>query len=256
MKKKSYSMNAGQVPLAQAREYAEEIWGKPPEEVVPDFDKNYTLLQKKVKASPGIPRIQMPVIEPSDIAEFKERINEGRVDIFAPYAIGHLAKPSDLSEEDGPWVELGVKDGNSSDDVVRAKVVKLPAGKLKPTQNQVWLEKTFGNIKKFGIPKPGSPVLETTIIVSSDGYILDGHHRFSQAVISNPELKMEALLVPLPIKDLLEVGRLYGEAIGNAPKQASFGESDRINLIRLASSLPQGDRSRRAILAGLKKIRN
>ena len=152
------SLNAGRVKLDDAKQYATEVFGKPAEEVIPDFDKNYMLLQKKVKASPGIPRIQMPVIEPEDIDEFNEALNSGRVDIFAPYVKGTLVGPADIDESvDGQWVELGIKDGDASDDVVRAKMTTVPVGKLKPTQNQIWLEKTFGNIAKFGAPKSGSP---------------------------------------------------------------------------------------------------
>ncbi len=249
--KVAYNLNAGTVKLDEAKEYAEGVFGRPVDEVLPDFDKNYAMLQKKVKQSPAIPRIQMPVIEPNDISEFNDALNAGRVDIFAPYTKGKLVGPHEISEaEDGKWVELGIKDGDSDDDVVKAKMTSVPVGKLKPTQNQIWLEKTFGNIAKFGAPKSGSPVLSSTIIVSSDGYILDGHHRFSQAIMADPSLKMKALVVPMPIKQLLEIGRYYGEAIGNKAKQASRlpPAADRNRLVRLASTLPEGSDARRTIL--------
>jgi len=178
-------------------------------------------LQKATQAAPGIPRIQMPVIEPQDIALFQKRLNEGRVDIFAPWAKGVFVGPQSLDQEDGEWVDLGLVDGDASDDVLPAKLTKIAVGKLKPTQSQIWLEKTFGNIAKFGAPGSGSRVLSSTVIVSSDYYILDGHHRYSQAMVTNPSLAMAALLVPLPIKKLLEIGKAYGEAIGNTPKQAA-----------------------------------
>ena len=249
--KVAYNLNAGAVSLDKAKEYAEGVFGRPADEVLPDFDKNYAMLQKKVKQSPGIPRIQMPVIEPSDIDEFNASLNAGRVDIFAPYTKGKLVGPLDIDESvDGPWVELGIMDGDTTDDVIKAKMTTVPVGKLKPTQNQIWLEKTFGNIAKWGAPKSGSPVLSTTIIVSSDGYILDGHHRFSQAIMADPNLKMKALVVPMPIKKLLEIGRHYGEAIGNKAKQASRlpPAADQKRLVRLASTLPKGSTERRAIL--------
>lgn len=218
--KLGYSKNVASTPLPAARALAENYFKKPVEEVLgPNFDRNYIRLQKATQAAPGIPRIQMPVIEPSDISVFQKRLNEGRVDVLAPFAKGHFVFPPELSQEDGPWVELGFADGDPNDDVVRAKLAKLAVGTLRPTQNQIWLEKTFANIAKFGVPGGGSPVLNTTVIVSSDRYILDGHHRYSQAMVSDPNLKMKALLVPMSIKKLLEVGRAYGEAIGNRPKQ-------------------------------------
>jgi len=219
--KKSYSLNVKSLPPSEAREYAGSIWDRPPEDMIPDFDKNYKALQAAVKRAPAIPRIQMPVIEPDDIGLFNKRLNEGYLDLFQPYVKGKLVGPVDLTREDGPWVELGVRDGDPTDDVVRAKITNIPVGKLKPTQDQIWLEKLVGNIGKWGVPKSGSPVLSTTVIVSSDGYILDGHHRYGQAMLADPSLKMRALLVPIPMKQLLEIGRDYGEAIGNKPKQAS-----------------------------------
>ena len=218
--KTAYSLNAGNTPLAKARAYAEKIFKGPVEDTLPDFDKNYLRLQKAVKAAPGIPRIQMPVIEPEDIGLFQKRLTEGRLDILRPFAKGKFIKVKELDQNDGEWVDLGFEDGEDKDDVIRAQVKSIAVEKLKPTQSQIWLEKTFGNIAKFGAPKSGSRVLSTTVIVSSDGYILDGHHRYSQAMMSDPKLKMKALYVPMPIKTLLEVGREYGEAIGNSGKQA------------------------------------
>jgi len=223
--KVAFSMNVGNTPLEEARAYAEEKLGKEVvDREIPDFDKNYLLLQKKVKAAPGIPRIQMPVIEPQDIDLFQDRLNEGKVDIFRPYAKGKFVEPRDLTNEDGPWIELGFTDGSVSDDKLRAKMTKIPAGRLKPTQNQIWVENVIGPMAKWGLPSSSSPVVTKTLIVSSDMYILDGHHRFAQATLADPDLKMQALLVPLPIKELLHVGRAYGEAIGNRPKQGSRGK--------------------------------
>jgi hypothetical protein len=74
------------------------------------------------------------------------------------------------------------------------------------------------NIIKFGKPGPGSPILNQTIITSKEGYILDGHHRFGQAMLADPDLKLKVLHIPLPISLLLKIGRSYGGAIGNRPK--------------------------------------
>lgn len=218
--KKAYSLNVGSTSLAKARVFAEGVFQKPVEEVLPDFDRNYKRLQKAVKSAPGIPRIQMPVIEPADIKVFQKRLQEGRLDILRPFAKGKFVTMREIDKSDGEWVDLGFEDGDPKDDAIPAQVKSIAVGKLKPTQNQIWLEKTFGNIAKFGVPRSGSPVLSTTVIVSSDGYILDGHHRYSQAMMADPNLKMKALYVPMPIKTLLEVGKAYGEAIGNKPKQA------------------------------------
>lgn len=220
--KTAYSLNAGRVPLAQARAYFEDVLskaGRDLNEVYPDFDRNYTLLQNKVKAAPAIPRIQMPVIEPQDMGKFQEALNSGRVDIFAPFLKGKRWAPKNLgSGAAGEWLQAGVLDGNPRDDVVGARLGSIAVGKLKPTQDQIWLEKLAAGAAKFGAVKSGSPVTTLTIIVSKEGYILDGHHRFGGAILADPGIGMKALMIPLDIKTLLEIGFTYGIAIGNTPK--------------------------------------
>lgn len=217
------SMNVKSVSLSKAREYAEEQFekaGKDLDVELPDFDKNYKLLQKKMGAAKNISRIDMPVIDPQDMKLFNERLNSGEIDIFKPYAKGKEYMPKSLPKEEGQvWVHLGKEDGNPNDDKVKGKIGTTPAKDLLPLQGEIWLEKLIGNIVKFGAPSSGSPILKATIIVSSDNYILDGHHRFGQAMLANPNLKLKSLNVDLPIDKLLKVGKTYGEAIGNSGRQ-------------------------------------
>jgi hypothetical protein len=216
-------MNIKNTPLSKAREYAEsefEKAGKNLDKEIPEFDKNYNMLQGKMSKAKNIPRIQMPVIEPSDMALFNKRLNDGKVDIFEPYARGKFWMPTSLSKDEaGEWIELGYADGNKGDDVVKGKIGKTPVGKLLPLQGEIWLDKVIQNLIKFGIPGSGSPLLSATVIVSKDRYILDGHHRYGQAMIANPSLALKTLTIPLPIDLLLKVGKTYGEAIGNKPKK-------------------------------------
>jgi len=218
----SYKLNCATVPLPKARAYAEgqcEAAGKDLNKLLPDFDEGYALLQKKCKQALDVPRIDMPVIEPEDMAKLDSDMKRGSVDIFKPYAKGKLYTPTKFAKgEEGEWIELGYMDGSKDDDVVKGKWTKIAAKSLIPTQSQIWLEKLISNVIKFGPPKAGSPVLNTTIIVSKEGYILDGHHRFGQCMISDPNLKIGALKLPVPIKLLLQVGRTYGTALGHAQK--------------------------------------
>jgi len=222
--------NVAKFPLDKARAYAEEVYGgafKGEEALkkdMPNFDKNYIKLQNLYKKEAlNIKRIDMPVIEPEDMKKFDERLGKGEIDIFKPHSLEGLKKgqfPKDISPGEGKvWVKLGQKDGDPNDDKVKAKLTRLSAQKLKPLQGQLWLEKLVNNIKRFGAPKVGSPVLDTTIIVSKEGYILDGHHRHGQVMLVDPSLKMKALHIPLDIKTLLKMGVSYGAAIGNKAKQ-------------------------------------
>jgi len=217
----SKELNVANVPLTKAREYAEGVFGSKEklDEVIPDFDKNYMKLQKLYqKESLDIKRIKMPVIEPEDMKKFDERLKKGEIDIFKPYAKGRASYDKISKKEGEKWVKLGQKDGDPDDDKIPAKWTSIEGSKLKPLQGQVWLEKLVNNIKNFGAPKAGSPVLKTTIIVSKEGYILDGHHRHGQVMLTDPSLKMQALHIPIDVKTLLKMGKRYGEAIGNKAK--------------------------------------
>ena len=222
----SKTLNVAKVPLPRAKTYAEGVYGSEEElkKDIPDFDKNYLTLASLYNKSLDIDRIKMPVIEPTDMDTFNKRLNAGSIDIFKPHSLKKKPFPHPKDQggmdksEGNKWVTLGQKDGSKDDDVVKAKLTKIAANRLKPIQGQLWLEKLVNNIKKFGVPKAGSPVLETTLIVSKEGYILDGHHRHGQVMLVNPKLKMKALEVPLDIKTLLEMGRTYGAAIGNKGK--------------------------------------
>ena len=86
----SKTMNVAKVPLDKATAYAEKVFGdrKKLLEALPNFSKNYKNLQSLYKSEAlDIPRIKMPVIEPSDMKKFDERLKAGSIDIFKPYAI-------------------------------------------------------------------------------------------------------------------------------------------------------------------------
>ena len=219
-----FKYNVASLNLAKARDYAEGEFlnaGKTLDEVIPEFDKNYMNLQKACNSALDIPRIEMPVIEPKDMKLFTKQLALGRIDIFRPYKVDNFIKrfPRDLDKKHGKeWVTLGTKDGDKTDDIIKGKWTSIPAKKLKPTQSQIWLEKLVGNIIEFGVPLDGSPITKASVIASQEGYILDGHHRYGQAMLANPPLKLSALWIPLDIKTLLAMGRSYGNAIGNRQK--------------------------------------
>jgi len=208
-----------------ARKYAEGVFarkGDKLDDLLPDFDENYRKLQRLVKAAPDIPRLQMPVIDPDDMQQFHKALQKGRIDIFKPHAKGigkflgaNWAKMK--PDEGASWVTLGLKDGKKEDDVVKAQWTTIAASKLKPVQGQIWLEILIQNIAQFGVPKAGGFVTKSTIIVSKEGFILDGHHRFGQVTLADPGIKMKVLKIPLDIKTLLKVGRSYGAAVGHSP---------------------------------------
>lgn len=218
------TLNVAKIPLSKGKAYAEKQFsgaGKNLDTELPDFDKNYQALQDIYKKHAlNVKRIDMPVIEPTDMKAFDTKLKSGKIDIFKPTTLGKAEFPTTFGKDlpAGTWLKLGQKDGDKDDDKINAKWTNMAANKLKPIQSQVWLEKLVKNIVKFGKAKKGSPITETTIIVSKEGYILDGHHRHGQAILAQPNLKLKALLIPLNIDILLKMGRSYGTAIGNKQK--------------------------------------
>lgn len=219
----AFSMNVTNTPLAKARAYAEKEFaaaGMKFGEELPEFDTNYKLLQKKCKSALDVPRIDMPVIEPEDMKKFQSNLAKGAVDVFAPYAKGRMYFPKTVSAKEGKeWIKLGFGDGDYYDDRVKGRWTTIEVRKLKPTQSQIWMENMIPKMIKFGVPGLGSSILKATVIVSKDGYILDGHHRFGQAMLVDPNLALNALFIPLDIELLLKVGKSYGESIGNKAKE-------------------------------------
>ena len=219
-----FKLNVASVNLAKARDYASAKFSnadKSLDGVIPDFDKNYKNLQKACNSALDIPRIDMPVIEPTDMKKFTKKLALGHIDIFRPYAVSKFADrfPHGLDKGSGKnWVTLGMQDGEIKDDTLKGKWTKISANKLKPTQSQIWLEKLVDNIIEYGVPRSGSPITKASVIASQEGYILDGHHRYGQAMLANPSLKLSAQWIPLGIKTLLAMGRSYGNAIGNKQK--------------------------------------
>jgi len=227
-----YTLNVATVSPGAALSFAKDAFegaGLSLYDEIPDFDRNFLLLKRKMRHALDIPRIQMPVIEPADIDQFEKDLKAGRVDIFKPYAAGALGGgqfpwyPELHGGSSGKeWLTLGVKDGDKADDIVVPAPGMIPVKNLMPLQGEIWFDKLIGSLLKFGIPKAGGFLLtDATIIVSQEGYILDGHHRFGQAMLTDPDLKISAVKIPMDIHMLLKVGRSYGSAIGNKPKGAN-----------------------------------
>lgn len=152
---------------------------------MPNFRKNYKILRDNInKHEKGINRFDMPAIKGSETAKFKRDIKEME------------------------------KYGN-----VDSKIKQMPVGKLKPIQDQVWLDFMMDNFIRFGFPYKGATITKKIMITSKDGFIIDGHHRYAQVLLTDPKLKMSVLVVDLKIDDLLELARRYAADIGNTGNQ-------------------------------------
>jgi hypothetical protein len=107
------------------------------------------------------------------------------------------------------FTNKGEMDGEKMDDVVRTKPVGIPAMKLKPSQDAVYLGKSLG--MAIGGVEGG----ELGAIISKDNYILDGHHRWAATLFNNPRAIIKGFQSDLNIGDLIPVLRALGDAFGN-----------------------------------------
>lgn len=226
-----FKLNVATTPVDEAYAYAKgefEKRGKRMEDYIPHFYESYESLQESCKTAIDVPRIEMPVIDPEQLNLFQKSLMAGQLDVNRPYAKGRteLYSPKDLfgdTERAMQYLYLGLQDGIITDDVVEAQMVRNSVGLLRPTQSQIWLEKLIRNIIQFGNPQEDglgaynqdSIIVDKTLAISSDGYILDGHHRYGQIVLVNPGLRVRTLQINLPIRTLLKVATPYGNAIGN-----------------------------------------
>lgn len=88
-------------------------------------------------------------------------------------------------------------------------------GNVKPTQDRIDPEKV-GKMRNKPISELRQP-----IVISSDGYLLDGHHRWAALVQRDPSIKLNVWQVDCSMIELLKIAkrfegsftRKYGESI-------------------------------------------
>lgn len=177
-------LNVAMIPVKEARAHAEAAFkkaGMDLNKLIPNFDKNYKSIQIALKGSLDIKRADMPVVTQANIGKFKEELKSSKVKVESK---------------------------------------KVSVSDLKPIQSEIWLDKLILNIVKFGMPnKKDSPVLSQITISSKTGHIADGHHRYGQAMLVDPNLKMDSLEVDMDIKKLLKVAKAFGVKQGTASRK-------------------------------------
>tara|TARA_Y100000034_G_scaffold122053_1_gene167044 strand:- start:1015 stop:1656 length:642 start_codon:yes stop_codon:yes gene_type:complete len=209
-------MELGSTNLNKSKSFAKKIGIL---DELPSFENNYKLAQKIVSVG-RTQRKDMPVINDNDVKEFQSRLKSGEIDIRTPFSKTTKTKdpfPQGLGGyEAKDFLERGLKDGSKSDDVIGVTIKQIPVKKLKPIQKQIYYDKSIKSTARFGIGKITDFLTKKSFfIISDDNYIIDGHHRFLSAMLVNPDMKVHALSIDLPIKELLPMSLAYGDAIGN-----------------------------------------
>lgn len=135
----------------------------------------------------------------------------------------------------------GLKDGSVQDDKFAIEMqASFPAGSLKPSQSAIYLSKSLG-MAIIGVNggNLGS-------IVSSDNYILDGHHRWAATMFNDPSATVVAIRVNLKIGDLIPVLRAAGDAMNDGKRGGDYGSNiftatieDALDCVLLGKSMDQ-----------------
>jgi len=218
------SVEVANTPLKKARTQVELILskvGKSLELELPNFDSNYQRIYNLFKMG-KTKRSDMPAIDSRDTRLFQQRLSQGYIDIKKPLAPStNIKNPFPLGltgKQAEEWLEAGLErnDGDANDDKIKVKDGRTEVGNLKPIQKQVYLDKSMTRIAQGSAAISRSYLERSIYIVSSDHYIIDGHHRYLTAMLIDPTMKVNIIAIDLPLKQLLAVSTAYGDAIGNA----------------------------------------
>jgi hypothetical protein len=218
-------LEVAKMSLDQARKFADDMFERnqhiPLDEAMPDFNAHFKVLQDKVRQGTK-QRHDMPVIDEKDVKALQTALAQGDLDVSAPYATRTNSSdpfPLGLSHEKAmEWMENGLPrydHGERTDDVVRCGFEKVRCSDLTPMQRQIYFDKCITATTENGIARSRSFLTTSTIILSGDNFILDGHHRWCSALLIDPTLTMEALKIYLPIKKLFPLTLTFTDAVGN-----------------------------------------
>jgi len=120
------------------------------------------------------------------------------------------------------------------EDEIKGDVVKIKIKKLKPSQSSIYLDQVFSRIlskSKFTKKALKGKVKDTDILISSDNFIIDGHHRWCSAFILNPKCKLKCIRINLPFEKALPIINAILEATGS--ENQSQSGNDKFNVYEL-----------------------
>ena len=110
------------------------------------------------------------------------------------------------------------------------KTVGMKVGRLKPSQKQIFLDQILDGIAKNGLEKSIKWVTSQSLfIISNDGFIIDGHHRYATGILVDDSIQVNTLRVDLPQKELLKVALDFSDNV--AGNDRNKGSSKNINVL-------------------------
>ena len=100
----------------------------------------------------------------------------------------------------------------------------IPVGELKATQKEIQAQKAFGMADSHLKGKFKS--IGDSVVISRDGHILDGHHRWAALLTIDPSRKMKVKVIDMDMADLLEEAQAVPGVYRADIKGDPLGESD------------------------------
>ena len=181
------------------------------------FEYNYD--RARELASEGYAkRIDMPVIDIEQINGLQMKLEKGMLDaVDGETNVFHKAFPNGLSGAQAEeWLVQGLHDGYETDDIISTSLEQLEAGSLTPIQEQIYFDKAVKKLIEYGVDDTVEFLQnDSMIIVSKDGYILDGHHRWLTAMLIDHTLEIQAMVIGVEKDKLIKLLNAFSDAIGN-----------------------------------------
>jgi len=97
------------------------------------------------------------------------------------------------------FLNMGIEDRNMEDDLIGISEGPIPVKDLKPTQSQIGLADSLGWVSQNKPTQAGETATGDVadvggpIITANGQYIVDGHHRWSQVFLLNPNASIPAI---------------------------------------------------------------
>jgi hypothetical protein len=178
-----------------------------------DFCSNFPAA---CKSAYGTKRANMPQIPDADTFEKEiEAPPPKGLETNEPEKIPDLGAATraylDSSDDPGQYPK--------GDQVEVKEIPDIDPSDLKPTQTDIYMDNALKKAKAGADPKTDWAPWNASVLVSSDNFLLDGHHRWAATIIYNSQKpedakKMTIEKVNMPIEELLKVANAYTDAIG------------------------------------------
>lgn len=116
-------------------------------------------------------------------------------------------------------VASGKKDNNEKDDKAQGakKDEEVAVGALLPMQKEVIPMKALGMALQYLLGR-FDKLTNMEAIVSSDNYIMDGHHRWAAATLINPNTMVKVTRIGIPAAQLITALNIWTKAAGKSGK--------------------------------------